>query len=58
MSQVGSSYTLPATTELPFDRAVARAREELAHEGFAGFLCEIDVKATLEKKLGGITSRT
>jgi len=33
MSQVGSSYTLPATTELPFDRAVARAREELAHEG-------------------------
>jgi uncharacterized protein (DUF302 family) len=52
MSQVGSSsYTLTATTELSFDDAVARAREELAREGF-GVLCEIDVQATLEKKLG------
>jgi len=51
MSQVGSSYTLSAPTELPFAEAVARTREELAREGF-GILCEIDVQATLEKKLG------
>jgi uncharacterized protein (DUF302 family) len=51
MSQVGSSYTLSATTELGFADAVARVREELAAEGF-GVLCEIDVQATLEKKLG------
>ena len=51
MSQVGSSYTLSATTALAFEEAAARAREELAREGF-GVLCEIDVKATLEKKLG------
>jgi uncharacterized protein (DUF302 family) len=51
MSQVGSSYTLTATTELPFDQAVVRAREELAHDGF-GILCEIDVQATLKAKLG------
>jgi len=51
MSQVGSSYTLTATTDLSFEQAVARAREELAQEGF-GILCEIDVQATLEKKLG------
>ena len=51
MSQIGSSYTLTATTDLPFTEAVARARDELAREGF-GILCEIDVQATLEKKLG------
>lgn len=51
MSQVGSSYTLSTPTDLPFDEAVARTREELAREGF-GVLCEIDVQATLEKKLG------
>ncbi|HUA44068.1 MAG TPA: DUF302 domain-containing protein [Solirubrobacteraceae bacterium] len=51
MSQVGSSYRLSAPTELPFAEAVARTREELAREGF-GILCEIDVQATLEKKLG------
>jgi uncharacterized protein (DUF302 family) len=51
MSQVGSSYTLSASTELAFAEAVARARDELAREGF-GILCEIDVQATLEKKLG------
>jgi len=51
MPQVGSSYTLSRITELPFAEAVARAREELAREGF-GILCEIDVQATLEAKLG------
>ena len=51
MSQVGSRYTLSATTDLPLEDAVARAREELADEGF-GVLCEIDVRATLKQKLG------
>jgi uncharacterized protein (DUF302 family) len=51
MSQVGSSYTLSARTDLAFAEAVARAREELAREGF-GVLCEIDVQATLKLKLG------
>ena len=51
MSQVGSSYTLSAPTELSFAEAVARAREELAREEF-GVLCEIDVQATLRQKLG------
>ena len=50
MSQVDSSYTLSTPTALSFDQAVARAREELAREGF-GILCEIDVEATLKQKL-------
>ena len=51
MSQVDSGYSLSATTELSFPDAVARARDELAQQGF-GVLCEIDVQATLEQKLG------
>lgn len=51
MSRVGSSYTLRAITQLPFADAVARVRAGLAEEGF-GVLSEIDVKATLEQKLG------
>ncbi len=52
MPQIDShSYTLSTTTELAFDDAVSRVREELAHEGF-GVLCEIDVQATLQAKLG------
>jgi uncharacterized protein (DUF302 family) len=35
---------------LPYEQAVERAREELAKDGF-GILTEIDVKATLKKKL-------
>ena len=51
MSQVDSGYSLSATTELSFPDAVAQAREQLAQQGF-GVLCEIDVQATLEQKLG------
>jgi uncharacterized protein (DUF302 family) len=50
MPQVDSSYTLSTTTVLTFADAVARVREQLAAEGF-GVLCEIDVQATLKKKL-------
>jgi uncharacterized protein (DUF302 family) len=46
-----ASYTLSTTTELSFDKAVERVRDELKAEGF-GVLCEIDVQATLREKLG------
>ena len=48
---LATGYTLSATTELSFDDAVERAREELKAEGF-GVLCEIDVQATMRAKLG------
>ena len=52
MSPIDSStYTLTTTTDLAFADALARARDELAAEGF-GVLCEIDVQATLKAKLG------
>ena len=51
MSEVRSSYTLSAPTDLSFAAAVTQVREELAQEGF-GVLCEIDVQATLKQKLG------
>ena len=52
MPQVDShTYTLTTSTDLAFADAVGRVREELAAEGF-GVLCEIDVQATLEAKLG------
>jgi len=51
MSGTVSSYTLSTTTSLRFDDAVERVREQLAAAGF-GVLCEIDVQATLQKKLG------
>jgi uncharacterized protein (DUF302 family) len=44
-------YAIVTTVEMPFDDAVSRVREELAAEGF-GVLTEIDVRATLRKKLG------
>jgi uncharacterized protein (DUF302 family) len=50
MDQKDIGYGIAVEVALPYDRAVERAREELAKEGF-GVLTEIDVKATLKKKL-------
>jgi uncharacterized protein (DUF302 family) len=44
-------YALTITTDLDFDTAVERVREELLAEGF-GVLTEIDVQRTLAQKLG------
>ena len=46
-----SSYRFGKSIPLPFDTAVDRVTSELAKEGF-GMLSEIDVAATLKKKLG------
>lgn len=45
-----SPIAIQTTSRLPFDEAVARAREAIAKEGM-GVLTEIDVQATLKKKL-------
>jgi uncharacterized protein (DUF302 family) len=45
-----SSYTFGKTVPLAFDTAVSRITEELAKVGF-GVLTEIDVQATMKKKL-------
>jgi uncharacterized protein (DUF302 family) len=47
----GAKYVFGKTVDLGFDEAIKRVTEELAKEGF-GVLTEIDVKATLKKKLG------
>jgi uncharacterized protein (DUF302 family) len=44
------SYYFSKTLDLPFDEAITRVTEELKKEGF-GILTEIDVKATMKKKL-------
>lgn len=44
------SYYFSKTLDLPFDEAITRVTDELKKEGF-GVLTEIDVKATLKKKL-------
>lgn len=46
-----ASYTISRQTDLPFDEAVEKARGLLQEAGY-GVLCEIDVKAKLEEKLG------
>lgn len=45
------SYHFSKTIETSFDNAISRVTEALKREGF-GILTEIDVKATLHKKLG------
>jgi uncharacterized protein (DUF302 family) len=45
-----TAYGMAVEIDLAYDHAVDRTREELAKEGF-GVLTEIDVKATLKKKL-------
>ena len=44
------SYYFSKALNIPFDEAVERVTEELKKEGF-GILTDIDVKATLKKKL-------
>ena len=44
-------YVISAETDLPFAQAVNRTRDLLQEAGY-GVLCEIDVKAKLEEKLG------
>jgi uncharacterized protein (DUF302 family) len=43
-------YGYKKQLNMAFDKAIARVKEELAREGF-GVLTEVDVKATLKKKL-------
>lgn len=45
------AYYINRTIAAPFDTAIARVTEELQKEGF-GILTDIDVAATLKKKLG------
>ncbi len=46
-----ASYGIYRDTDLTYEQAVARVTEELKKEGF-GVLTEIDVRETLQKKLG------
>lgn len=50
MAEQTLTYGMKKTVALPVDEADARVREELQKEGF-GVLTEIDVQATLKKKL-------
>jgi uncharacterized protein (DUF302 family) len=48
---MSKDLALRTTLDLPYGQAVVRVVAELKEEGF-GVLTEIDVKATLRKKLG------
>jgi len=50
MLQHTTRYGISTTVSLPYAQAVERTRDALANEGF-GILTEIDVAATLRKKL-------
>lgn len=50
MIEQTTRYGIATTVDLPYERALERTREALATEGF-GVLTEIDVAATLKKKL-------
>jgi uncharacterized protein (DUF302 family) len=50
-SATTAKYVFGKTVGLGFDKAIARVTEALGKEGF-GVLTEIDVAATLKKKLG------
>jgi uncharacterized protein (DUF302 family) len=50
MVEQTTRYGLSITVALPYAEAVERTRAELAKEGF-GVLSEIDIRATLRKKL-------
>jgi uncharacterized protein (DUF302 family) len=44
-------YSYTKQTDLDFNEAIIKTKEELAKQGF-GVLTEIDVQATLKKKIG------
>jgi uncharacterized protein (DUF302 family) len=48
---MSGKYVFGKAVEMSYDKAIERATEALAKEGF-GVLTEIDVAATLKKKLG------
>jgi uncharacterized protein (DUF302 family) len=50
MIEQTTRYGIGTTVNLEYARAVERTKEELAEEGF-GVLSEIDISATLKKKL-------
>lgn len=50
MVEQTTAYGMGTTVDLEYAQAVERTKEELAKEGF-GVLAEIDVAATLKKKL-------
>jgi uncharacterized protein (DUF302 family) len=50
MVEQTTRYGIATTVDMPYERALVRTRAELAREGF-GVLTEIDVAATLKKKL-------
>jgi uncharacterized protein (DUF302 family) len=51
MIEQTTQYGISISVDLPYDQAVDRIRAELAKGGF-GVLTEIDVRATLQKKIG------